>query len=336
MAETLKFTFNTAFGTRSENEELNVELPIITQEDVDAARTQGFIQGREDGLAEATGQFNADFKTSFETISEKLDVLLTSQAASAQMAMEQAQNYALLIAQKISKAALTQHPTEQIIALIDDCLSHVSLMPHLVVRVHQSLSQQTQTELQPIIEQKGFEGKLIILGEEDIPLGDCMIEWADGGVAHNTQQIVQIISNRLADYFGFDAEAVQAETQPELTDENTDLLDENHIENDDEDIFGSDEDETIDDADEVETTDEAEQDELVESLDEDAQDEDTLDKDTLNTIVQDEDTTDMIDTDFEPADEPSDQQLVAEPQGLEGQIDEWTKPTRGRTWPWPI
>ncbi|PCI85642.1 MAG: hypothetical protein COB24_12290 [Hyphomicrobiales bacterium] len=299
MAEPLKFTFNTAFGTRSENQELNVKVPVITQDDVDAARTQGFVQGREDGLTEATSQYNAEFQASFEALASKLDLIVNSQAATAQMAIEQAQNYALLIAQKISKAALTQHPTDQIIALIEDCLSHINLMPHLVIRVNQSLSAQTQAELQPIIEQKGFEGKLIILGEEDIPLGDCMIEWADGGVAHNTQEIVQAINNRLTDYFGYNVEAVPTEVKPDLSPEvdlspeadlspeNYNLADEKLIENNDP------QDEKI------EATDFADQAKLSTP---------TLDETVMNDPAMDDSIID--DT------------LMAEPNGLEGQTDE--------------
>lgn len=218
MAEPLKFTFDTAFGTRSENDKLNQTVTVISQDEVDAARTQGFVQGREDGLAEASAQYNSEFTASFEQLSTKLDLLMSAQTQSAEHAMQHAQSFALLIAQKIAKTALNNYPMDQVKTLVDDCLSHVKLMPHLVIRVNDSLLEMTKSELQPIVDEKGYEGKLIILGEPDIALGDCMIEWADGGVAHNTQEIVQTISNILTEFFGFDAENVQADnvpTQPE-------------------------------------------------------------------------------------------------------------------------
>ncbi|MGL1919561.1 MAG: FliH/SctL family protein [Hyphomicrobiales bacterium] len=294
MAETLKFTFDTAFGTRSEHEPVQEALPVITQADVDAARTQGFIQGREDGLSEATAQFSAETRATFDKITNGLTQILSAQAAAATAAITQAENYALLIAQKIAKAALVQHPTLQVKALVDDCLSHINLMPHLVIRVNESMSQQVQTELQPIIAEKGFEGKLIILGEENIPLGDCAIEWADGGVAHNTQEIVKTISNKLADYFGFDAEAVQADVEPEPNTDGLELIDETADEDDDGDIFAADEfeDDNFEQGDEPDQTDEQVQ-ETIETIE--ASDVETDSHEASTEIDQDLDTDDFDD-----------------------------------------
>lgn len=211
MAELLKFTFDTGFGTRSELQPVDEGLPAVSQAEVDAARTQGFVQGREDGLAEATAQFNSELMASFDKMSIGIQTLLNSQASTAQSAKEEAYNYSLLIAQKIAKAALKHYPFDQIETLVSECLSHINHMPHLVIRVNHEIVQNVQDQLQPIIDEKGFEGRLIIMGEEDIALGDCAIEWADGGVAYNTQEIVQTISNQLAEYFDFDVEADEAD-----------------------------------------------------------------------------------------------------------------------------
>lgn len=249
MAEPLKFTFDTAFGTRSENQQLNEVLPVITQDEVDAARTQGFIQGREDGIAEAKGQFNVELKASFEKISVGLDELISSQTAEAEKIAQYSENLALLIAQKIAKNALSNYPLDQIKALISECLSHVNLMPHLVIRLNQEIVQTTQEQIQPIIDEKGFEGKLILLGEENIEPGDCMIEWADGGVAHNTQEIIEAINEKLVDYFGDDLEVEEPVQQQAPANEPKIIIEEPELLNlDDDDIFATNEQPIIEEA----------------------------------------------------------------------------------------
>lgn len=320
MAEPLKFTFDTAFGTRSENEPVNESLPVITQADVDAARTQGFIQGREDGLAEASAQFNSESKATFDKIGNGLAKLMAGQAKTATDAIEQAENYALLIAQKIAKAALMQHPTLQVKALIDDCLSHINLMPHLVVRVNESMSQMIQTELQPIIAEKGFEGKLIIMGEENIALGDCAIEWADGGVAHNTQEIVKTISNKLVEYFGFDVEAIQADNAPALSPADYELLDEDTNDDDDDDdgdIFAADEDEFEVLESPLDTPLNTQNDVAETKLDTDGFD-DLIDPDELNASGDDAGFFEVVQK--EQAEQMAPE--IAEPTDLEGQTNE--------------
>lgn len=228
MAEPLKFTFDTAFGTRSEDVRLRKPVTIITQDDVDAARTQGFIQGRIDGLAEAETQYKGDFKTTLDQMVSQFEILLNGQTQAHIAAMDKAQNFAILIAKKIGQSTLNQYPTNEVTKLVADCLSHINNIPHLVVRVNPEVSQLTKDELQPLIDQKGFEGKLIIIGEENIPLGDCSIEWADGGVAHNTQTIIGEINQMLNQYFGIEIDqqalpklAVEDDAAQDMENENS-------------------------------------------------------------------------------------------------------------------
>ena len=46
----------------------------------------------------------------------------------------------------------------------------------------------------------GFEGRLVVLGEPGIALGDCRIEWADGGVNRDTAAAEAAIGEAVARY----------------------------------------------------------------------------------------------------------------------------------------
>ena len=54
--------------------------------------------------------------------------------------------------------------------------------PHVVVRINDALYAQAQTKLAEIAREIGFDGRLLVLAEPDIAVGDCRIEWADGGM----------------------------------------------------------------------------------------------------------------------------------------------------------
>jgi len=73
-------------------------------------------------------------------------------------------------------------PLGEIIGLVSDCFSHLVATPHLVVRINDSLYEAARERIERLAKQSGFEGRLVILAEPDIPTGDCKIEWADGGV----------------------------------------------------------------------------------------------------------------------------------------------------------
>ena len=72
--------------------------------------------------------------------------------------------------------------------------------PHVVVRVNNELYPATRERLDQIAHARGFEGRLVVLGETDIALGDCRIEWADGGVKRDSAAIATAINAAVASY----------------------------------------------------------------------------------------------------------------------------------------
>ena len=42
--------------------------------------------------------------------------------------------------------------------------------------------------------ERGLTGRIILLGETSMAEGDCVVEWADGGVARNRDEIEQEIN----------------------------------------------------------------------------------------------------------------------------------------------
>jgi flagellar assembly protein FliH len=51
-----------------------------------------------------------------------------------------------------------------------------------VVRVNDQLYEVAREQIERLVQPSGFQGRLVILAEPEIPTGDCRIEWADGGV----------------------------------------------------------------------------------------------------------------------------------------------------------
>ena len=47
---------------------------------------------------------------------------------------------------------------------------------------------------QRLAKERGFEGRLITLGEPDIAPGDVRLEWADGGVVRDRSRIEEAVT----------------------------------------------------------------------------------------------------------------------------------------------
>ncbi len=42
--------------------------------------------------------------------------------------------------------------------------------------------------LKRLARERGFEGRIVVLGEPDIALGDARLEWADGGIVRERRR----------------------------------------------------------------------------------------------------------------------------------------------------
>ena len=68
------------------------------------------------------------------------------------------------------------------------------------MRVNDALLATAKQRLGEIARTRGFEGRLVVLAEPDIALGDCRIEWADGGVIRDSAKTEAAIAEMVRRY----------------------------------------------------------------------------------------------------------------------------------------
>jgi len=92
------------------------------------------------------------------------------------------------------------NPTPEISALLEDCLASLGETAHLVIRCNDQLSDQIKPLADQFAHQAGFDGRLIIMGEPEFAMGDCRIEWSDGGLARNFDALSDEIDQKIAQF----------------------------------------------------------------------------------------------------------------------------------------
>lgn len=106
------------------------------------------------------------------------------------------------IARQLAPALIARQPLAEIEALVLDVLSHVRAAPHVAVRIAPEMIDDAGTRLKKIAEERGFASRLVILPDPAIANGNCLIEWADGGVSRDTQAIEARIEQAIQNYLG--------------------------------------------------------------------------------------------------------------------------------------
>jgi flagellar assembly protein FliH len=181
MAAPAKFLFDTDFGAPERQRERPATTAEIAQK-IAAAEANAYRNGYEAAQREARVEADRRMASALEEIKIHLQGI-AARVSGVETRMEtEAVEVAIAVARKLCGALVAAEPLGEIAGLVKDCFAHLVATPHLVVRINDSLYDSARERIEKLAKQSGFEGRLVILAEPDVPTGDCRIEWADGGV----------------------------------------------------------------------------------------------------------------------------------------------------------
>jgi len=183
MAAQSKFLFDVDF---SDGPGKKPAEPTITasahQEALAQAEAVGYGRGVAAGEAQLRTEAERKMAAAFERIAAALEQLSRSLKSVEDRFEAESVEVAVAVARKLAPQLVAQEPLAEITALATSCFGELLKAPHVVVRVNEQLYASARENLEDIARTRGFEGRLVVLGEPDIELGDCRIEWADGGL----------------------------------------------------------------------------------------------------------------------------------------------------------
>jgi flagellar assembly protein FliH len=204
-----KFLFDQDFAPQSAADKpvAAAEHALMLAEAEQRGFREGFAAGQQDAEAAAAHRTAA----AFELAGGALEQIARHIVAAEQRIEAEAIELAVAVARKLAPALMLREPFGEIAALVTECFRQLTSAPHVVVRVNDALHETARDRLTEIARTRGFEGRLVVVAEPEIALGDCKIEWADGGVIRDQTQIDAIITTAIARYLGARPQAVMPE-----------------------------------------------------------------------------------------------------------------------------
>lgn len=182
---------------------------------LDAARKEGFAQGQKAGAAEAAVVAQQGLQAGAEQLALQATQLLGAMDRVHKDALTQSATLGRTIGKKLANALIERMPTAPLDQLINDCLSSLGSAPHLAIRCHPDLAEAVTEIAQNHISSNGYSGRLIVVGEPEIALGDGKLEWVDGGLVRDIQAISTQVETIIADYLKAEgADPMQEEPEP--------------------------------------------------------------------------------------------------------------------------
>ena len=201
MKQAVKFTFDTYFGERPGRPAADRKPShSVTESDVEAARKQGYADGHAAGEQEAAARSDRELGDAMTQLAQSAASLLT--ALDSQMASMKKESVAIAmeVSRKLAPAMVAMRPEVEIEAVLRDCLTHLNREPHILLRVSASLVDRLKETVDRMAMERGLSGRIILLGEPAMAEGDCVVEWADGGVVRNRDEVENEITDIVARY----------------------------------------------------------------------------------------------------------------------------------------
>lgn len=155
--------------------------PTFTEEELRQACDEAFAAGREEGQRDAMGQAERRMADSLDMIGARLVNALEGLDKAREEATANAIAVAMGIARKLLPDLARRDPLGEVVAVVEQAMEKVLEEPRVAIRVAAADLASLEPMIADLARAKGYEGRVLVLGDPDLPPGDCRIEWRDGG-----------------------------------------------------------------------------------------------------------------------------------------------------------
>jgi flagellar assembly protein FliH len=192
MGSPAKFLFDTDFGA-----DTNKSVPLAEH----AARlADAEAASYRTGFSAAKNEAEEHAAAALQRIAVAIEELARGLSAVEARLETEAVEVAVAVAKKLAPELIAGEPFAELSALAIDCFRHLVAAPHVVVRVNDQMQASARDRLEETARLGGFSGRLVVLAEPDIAIGDCRIEWADGGVERDRAAVAAAIDEAVTRY----------------------------------------------------------------------------------------------------------------------------------------
>ncbi len=154
--------------------------------------------GYERGKAEVEATVNNRIANALSQIADGVSRLLATHEAGNAMRSEQPVHLAMAIVRKLLPEWARRGGMAEVEAMVRTCLTDLIDEPRLVIRVAEDTMGLVRDHLDRTVGASGFGAKLMVIGDPSIAPGGCRIEWAEGGMERDTAQLLAEIERRAA------------------------------------------------------------------------------------------------------------------------------------------
>ena len=173
--------------------EAEEDVLTFSEDQLNAARNEGYEAGREAGIQEAGDAIETKINESLGVIGSNLDELFKRQAIDMATTFTDAVNIAVTISRKCFPHLNDTHGFPEVERMVSEVLTEVIEEPRVIIHINPSLKDPLDARIKSIARTSNFEGQIIILEADDLALGDCRITWSSGTAEREMESTLSTI-----------------------------------------------------------------------------------------------------------------------------------------------
>lgn len=174
--------------------------PVFSEADLKMAERDGFQKGFIDGMEEGKrnahneqADIHATLQATIEGFVKHLAPLFANYRSGVRALAKDTPELALVIAKKVAGNALNENGAAMIAEITTRCIETLIDEPKIIVTVHSSLEETLKTMLSELTEKLRVAGDIIVVGDAHIAPPNCRIEWKNGAMHRDAEQLWQHI-----------------------------------------------------------------------------------------------------------------------------------------------
>lgn len=181
-----KFLFERSFDDASVVHRSPERKPVLMKpEQIDALKQESYLAGFEAGKAAGLQAQTEQLNTTVAKLDQNLGQIMQNLADLQAQQDHHTRHLVLAIAKKILPDFMSRHGMQEIEPLLAESLRQMAKEPRLVIRVNEQQFEALNEKAQNLATARAFPGKVIVIACAETVLGDCRVEWADGGMERN-------------------------------------------------------------------------------------------------------------------------------------------------------
>ncbi len=172
--------------------------PTFSTEELENAKKLAFNQGHAAGKAaghtegynKASSELQATIADATVRLADGIERLMADRDDLNAGRAGQPLLIALAILAKLLPVTIERHGMAELETFITTCLMEAVDEPRLSIKIADMMLEHMRPRIEELARQRGFGGRLIILGDPRLGPSDARIEWAEGGAERNTDALL--------------------------------------------------------------------------------------------------------------------------------------------------